>query len=118
MSYNYVKEITEDIKDYIIINNIPLDIEVDELVDEHLWANDEITGNDANYYASEEECKNYIIDNLNLYFEAAVMYDAFPTSGTEKWTEKNPAQTIDCLIRCSLVYECAERAFEELNGDV
>ena len=112
MGYNYLKEMTEDIKNYIITNDIPLNIEVDELVDEHLWANDEITGNGANYYASEEECKKYVIDNLNLFFEIAETFGPFPIK------KENPAQIWDCLIRCSLVYECAERALEELNGDV
>ena len=71
--YNYKEAIVHDIKEYIITNEIEIDLEDDEasnwLYDE-LWDEDSITGNGAFFYDTEEHCSEYICFNLNLAFTA------------------------------------------------
>lgn len=114
--YNYREAMVNDIKDWILSNNIPYYQEnIEDQLNEDLWAESSVTGNGASYYASEERCNNYVSNNLSLYFEAARELCDFPTSHC-KWIYQNPAQHMDSTIRCYLLYECINIAIEQLNS--
>ena len=73
-----------------------------------------MTGNGPYGYAREEQCREYVASNLDLYYEAAREFDDFPT-GEVAWTSRNPGQHMDATIRCYLLGECIEKALEELR---
>ena len=106
--YDYRKAICNDIKQW-------LEDEFFDWLNEELWGKDSVTGNGLDYYDTEEQCQKYIATNLTLYFEAANEFYDFPNSGTP-WIYKNPAQHMDCTIRCYLLGECLRTALEELNN--
>lgn len=120
--YDYRRQITDNIKDWILMNGvIPHALkeewsvgELSEWLNDTLWAHDCITGNGAYGYAREDLCEEYVGTNLGLYFEAASEFEDFPNSGTP-WIYKNPAQHMDATIRCYLFNECIDKALEELN---
>ena len=120
--YDYRKVMTDNIKDWITMNNM---IEYAHKegwsrdffsgwLDEELWDHDAITGNGTYGFAPEDLCEEYVSTNLKLYFEAAREFDDFPTGDTP-WVNNNPAKHMDTTIRCYLLYECIDKALEELN---
>ncbi len=123
--YEYKRHMTDDIKDWILMNGIITHAQneqwsIDELANwlsDELWSHDSITGNGPCGYAIEEKCEEYLKGNLGLYFDAAREFDDWPT-GVTKWTKVNPAQHMDAIIRCYLLYECIYLALEELNYKV
>ena len=122
--YDYRKAMTNDIKDWILMNGILTQAKkeewtYDELYDwlyDELWAHDCITGNGHTGYASEEKCQEYIASNLTTYFEAANEFCDFPNNGTP-WIYKEPARHMDATIRCYLFGECIDTALKELKFD-
>ena len=110
--YDYRAHMIEDIKNYIQVNEI--DWKNEPYLYDMLWEEDEITGNAGGYYASEQECEEYVCHNLDLYFEAAREFDSWP-KGFAEWTWRNPAQVMDCTIRCYLLWQAADHALEELR---
>lgn len=116
--YDYRRAITDDIKDYIRVMGLlpePQETYDDyiERLDEELWDVDEITGNGPFYYASEKECEDYVGHGLSYLVEVLTDWD-LELAKDEKF-HGAPARYLDCLIRCYLLYECIERAVEELG---
>ena len=118
--YNYKEAIVHDIKEYIITNEIEIDLEDDEasnwLYDE-LWGEDSITGNGAFFYDTEEHCSEYICSNLNLAFTACEEFGTNIPLLKIQGKNGSLARYIDCTIRCYLLGECIEQAIEELKND-
>lgn len=121
MKYDYRKAICKDIKTWLENNkeqigwqteNISTDKDMAEWLNEQLWGEDDITGNGLDFYDTEEKCQEYVASNLTLYFEAANEFCDFPNDGTP-WVYKNPAQHMDCTIRCYLLNECIWRVIDE-----
>lgn len=119
--YDYRKVIKNEIIDWIISNTDLMenkeslyDDEISNWIYDEVFAEDSVTGNGPYGYAREEQCREYVASNLDLYFEAAREFDDFPT-GTTPWTVRNPAQHMDATIRCYLLGECIENALEELR---
>ena len=118
--YDYRKAICDDIKQWLENNKNEvsrqrIDRDDDEFFDwlnEELWGEDSVTGNGLDYYDTEEQCQEYVAANLALYFEAANEFCDFPNSGTP-WVYKNPAQHMDCTIRCYLLGECIWKVIEK-----
>ena len=120
--YDYRRQMTDNIKDWILMNGVLPHAQKEEWskdqlaewLDDELWTHDCITGNGAYGFAKEEKCQEYVGTNLGLYFEAAREFDDWPT-GLSSWTTRNPAQHMDATIRCYLLYDCIYQALEELN---
>ena len=77
MNYNYLETMKEDIRDYII-NDSELSIddliynrsELEEKLNEDLWAYDGITGNASGSYTfNSYKAKEYVLDNMDLLEE-------------------------------------------------
>ena len=118
MTYDYRKEMIKDIKDYIWMNDMrpekgmTKDDYIEYLTDE-LWGVDDVTGNGLNFYATEEQCEEYVCHNLTLYFQAADELDEWSHFEGSTWMYKNPAQHMDATIRCYLLSECLNTIFEK-----
>ena len=120
--YDYRREMTDAIKNWILENGVIRQALKDELsvddfrenLNDELWDKDCITGNGAYGFAREDLCQEYVGTNLGLYFEAAREFDDWP-SGDTPWIHRNPAQHMDATIRCYLLYECIDKALDELN---
>ena len=120
--YDYRRKITDNIKDWILENGIIRQALKDELsigelgenLSDELWDKDCITGNGPYGFAREDLCQEYVGTNLGLYFEAANEFDDWPSRDTP-WIHRNPAQHMDATIRCYLLYECIDKALEELD---
>ena len=120
--YDYRKAIINDIKNYIKDN--PQEwaepMIIDDIFDywyDILWAEDEITGNDAYWYDTEEKCSEYLSQNFDLLYQAISEYSADDEINTfiKQYENKSLARYFDCTIRCYLLGECLEKALEELN---
>ena len=116
MQYNYREAVKNDILDYIN-NNIDfkdfndLD-ELEEHLNEELWANDSVTGNaSGSYYCNAYAAEEAICHNLDLLGEAL---DAF---GGLCDILKDGAEAADVTIRCYLLGECIAEALEEIEED-
>lgn len=119
-TYDYREAIVNDIKQCMLDEGEELYPALDESrqdyfdrMDDYLWGEDRVTGNGPNFYDTEEECYKYLCGNLSLYFDAAYEFDSFPHPGSP-WIYKNPAQYMDCTIRCYLLYECLDRVIDEI----
>lgn len=116
--YDYRRAITDDIKDYVKVMGLlpePQETYDDyiERLNEELWDVDEITGNGPFYYASEVDCEEYVGHGLSYLIEVITDWD-LEIAKDAKFHDA-PACYLDCLIRCYLLYECIERAVEELG---
>lgn len=120
--YDYREVIKDELIDWIV-NQTDLmeddrsnlyDDDISNWIYDEVFAEDSITGNGPYGYAREEQCREYVASNLDLYFEAAREFDDFPT-GEVAWTSRNPGQHMDATIRCYLLGECIEKALEELR---
>lgn len=116
--YDYRRAMTNDIKDYIKVTGLlpnPQETYDDyiERLNYELWDVDEVTGNGPFYYASEADCEEYVGHGLSCLIE--VITDLDLEIAKNKNFQGAPARYLDCLIRCYLLYECIERAVEELG---
>ena len=77
MNYNYLESMKEDVKEYII-NDSELSIddlicnrsELEEKLNENLWAYDGVTGNASGSYTfNSYKAKEYVLDNMDLLEE-------------------------------------------------
>ena len=120
--YDYRKAIIADIKEYIKDN--PNAVHVDPMEDDDisnywydvLWDEDCITGNGAWWYASENECEEFLTHNIDLAFEACNEFGVDMKTLFTAASNGNAARYIDCTIRCYLLGECLEQALEEINS--
>lgn len=121
--YDYRAAISNDLREYIKSNNWleeHSDLDLDDMAEtlnDEVWVCDDITGNGGMFYDTEEKCEEYICHNLILFFDIAHELDIDFVHET-KYFSTNPAQYVDCVIRCYLVYECIwEILYEIKNKD-
>lgn len=115
MQYNYLENITEDVKEYIKENyNIMEELDTidrDNLYDE-LWIADSVTGNASGSYTFNTwQAEEYIAHNWDLIEEA---FDAF---GCDAADLGRGAEYIDVTIRCYLLGQAIDAAIEELEEE-
>ena len=123
--YNYREVIKSDIKEWMTYeydgryDDYNFNDMCDRLYDD-LWAENEVTGNDGDWYDSEHRCEEYICHNLDLLFEALEEfgYDG-RTYDTIRLNFKNGtfSRWADVTIRCYLLYECLEQVLKEFGYD-
>jgi len=109
--YDYKDAEVNDILNYISTEINLKEWETNESLYEYLndilWNEDTVTGNQTGY-ATEEECEKWIGENFKLACEA--MYD-FGFS-FKNVPDKNPCTWMDTTIRCYLLSECIEKAIQ------
>ena len=102
MKYNYIEEMKDDIIFFMKDNELDWSDYEDEsdLLDE-LWEEDCITGNGPEGYASEEECREFVGENLDLALEALYEYE---TDFNVIKAHRNEIYSyLDATIRCYLL---------------
>ena len=119
--YDYYIEVANDIECWMDKDGDPFDLsqfedreEAAEFLYDELWAEDAITGNGPDWYASEEECEEFICHNLNLLFDALFEFGELEESLLDNlhkhYKEKNLARWADCTIRCYVLNNAIEGA--------
>lgn len=107
MKYNYLKEIKNDIMEYIKENNINLEeINEEDLLDT-LYLEDSITGNaSGSYTMSTWQAEENLAHNLELLKEACEML------GTE--AELDNPEACDVMIRCYVLPRALDEVIKEM----
>lgn len=111
--YNYRENIKEDIKNYIKenFNNLE-EVDKESLYDD-LFIEDCVTGNASGSYTfSTYQAEEYICHNMDILKEALEEFGYLPIKGTAEG-----AEWCDVTIRCYLLGECLEEAYEELESE-
>ena len=118
MKYDYIKEMLEDVKNYIEENkdNESYDFnnreELESLLYDDLWIDDSVTGNGSGSYTfSTYQAEENISHNMDLLKEACQEFGSDPFELLE-----NPEKA-DVTIRCYLLGQVISMALDEiLNG--
>ena len=116
MIYDYLEAEKNDVLDYIK-ENIDFssfeDIEeLEEELNEELWAEDSVTGNASGSY-TYNRClaEEYIVHNLDLLGEALENF------GCDASSIKKGAEWCDVTIRCYLLSSAISEALKEIEDD-
>lgn len=115
--YNYFKEETEDVRNYIE-NEIDFsefeDLEeLEQYLNDTLWVDDSVTGNASGSYTfNRVQASLYVLDNMDLLEEAAAEFGIDSADiGThflaEDW------EWMDVTIRCYMLSQCIAEALEK-----
>ena len=120
MKYNYLTALEEDIMDWCNYEHFHFsdyeDIEeAHEYLHDELWEDNSITGNGGDWYASTEQCEEYLCGNWNLVIQAIDNFyiDNAIIDDFEKY-KKNFPQFLDCLVRLDLLDVAIENIVEDL----
>ena len=112
--YNYLEQIKEDVINFIEENDIVVTVdnreEIDEQLNDELWNDDDITGNETgSYFRDTDRAAEAIAFNWDLLAEAL---DAF---GYEDINPiKKGVEWCDVLIRCYLLPQAISEVIEEI----
>ena len=111
-NYNYKKAVKDDIKKYIDENiNLADYADTDELqeyLQDTLWAEDSVTGNAfGSYTCNTYEAEENIAHNWDLLQEALEEFGQSDINVLEKG-----AEWADVTIRCYLLFECIAEVLE------
>lgn len=115
MKYDYLKNMTEDVKDYIKENYEGVEeVNKDALYDE-LFIEDSVTGNGSGSYTfNTEAAKEFVYNNEDLLEEAM---QEFCCSSEEIAKHIFDYEWQDVTIRCYLLGQAIEEAIEELEEE-
>lgn len=116
MYYDYYKEVTEDVIDYIDINIDLTEFETRHDLYEYLYdvlfVEDSVTGNaSGSYTMNNRRAWEYVGDNLDL------LGDALDEFGEARYTLLQGAEACDVTIRCYVLAECIDNALDEVMGE-
>lgn len=115
--YNYFKEETEDVRNYIE-NEIDFsefeDLEeLEQYLNDTLWTEDSVTGNASGSYTfNRVQASLYVLDNMDLLEEAAEEFgidsaDIGARFLADDW------EWMDVTIRCYILSQCIAEVLEE-----
>lgn len=111
--YNYLKAVKEDVKNYIIVNNIIINEdnrdEIEEELYDNLFFDDSVTGNGLGSYTfSRWQAEENLCHNWDLLSEALSEFGCNVT-----YLEKG-AEACDVTIRCYLLPQAITGAIDEM----
>ena len=114
--YNYLEAVTADVLDYINENNITVTNEtrdeVEQQLNDDLWACDSVTGNGSGSYTFNRwTAEAYICHNLDLLAEAVEEF------GGSMDVLKDCAEACDVTIRCYLLGQAISAALDEVETE-
>lgn len=117
MTYDYLENIRDDVLNYIEDNINFTDFdnleELEEHLNEVLWAEDSVTGNaSGSYYCNAWSAEEAICHNWDLLAEAL---KEFGQDGTD--VLEQGAEAMDVTIRCYLLGQAIAEALEEIEED-
>ncbi len=114
--YNYMEAMIEDIKEYIK-NEISLSDysdrdELEEHLNETLWAKDSVTGNaSGSYTCNTYKAEEYICHNLDLLAEATQEF------GYDGNVLEKGAEWCDVTIRCYLLGQAITEVLDNMDEE-
>ena len=111
--YNYMQAVTDDVKNYIADNGITVTAdnreEIEEQLNDSLWADDSVTGNASGSYTfCRWRAEEYLCHNLDLLGEACAEFDCTP--------EYDNPEACDVTIRCYLLGSAISAALNEAEA--
>ena len=112
MKYDYMKNLKEDIKEYIRENKEYLEGKSQEELYDIMFLEDSITGNASGSYTfSTWDAEENICHNMDLAIEA---YEVFGYEGIPSGTG---AEAIDVTIRCYLLGNALNDVLDEIEWE-
>lgn len=124
MNYNYLETMKEDIRDYII-NDSELSIddliynrsELEEKLNEDLWAYDGITGNASGSYTfNSYKAKEYVLDNMDLLEEMCNEFCVDAETIGKKFLD-GAWEWMDVSIRCYLLGQAISEVLDDIEEE-
>lgn len=121
--YNYLENVTADAKQAILENmndwNFTDREDLEEIANDNLWADDNVTGNGSGSYTfNREAAKEYVTrsdDGMDTLRDAVREFDceheAFSAFLEEDW------EYLDVTIRCYLLGQAISAAIDELEEE-
>ena len=115
--YNYLEAVTADVIDYISENNITVTTEnrdeVEQQLNDDLWAVDSVTGNASGSYTfSTWQAEENLCHNLDLLAEAC---EEFGSDVAKLFNDG--AEVCDVTIRCYLLGQAISAALDEVETE-
>ena len=112
--YNYLEQIKEDVRNFIEENNITVDNdnreEIEEQLNDELWNDDTITGNETgSYFCNTDRAAEALAFNWDLLKEAL---DNF---GYEDNPIEEGEECCDVIIRCYLLPQAIAEVLDEMT---
>lgn len=116
--YDYLQEVTEDVKQYILDEvdaSQYADREaLEEALNDDLWTADSVTGNaSGSYYCNSWRAEEALSHNWDLLAEAL---EEFGEDGTD--ILKKGAEAMDVTIRCYLLGQAIGAALDDLEEEL
>lgn len=118
-NYNYYEAVKEDVMEYIN-NNINLadyedKDELEQFLNDELFAEDSVTGNASGSYTfNRYEAQENVIDNIDLLQEACEEF-ATDAETVGNWLLDEEWETMDVTIRCYMLGGAISEALEEIE---
>ena len=111
--YNYMEAVTNDVLDYIAQNDITVNSdnrkEIEDSLNESLWADDSVTGNASGSYTfCRWTAQENLCHNLDLLGEACAEFGCTP--------EYDNPEACDVTIRCYLLGSAISAALNEAEA--
>ena len=117
--YNYLEEMEMSIEEWI---GYEIDLEeyegrrdeLEEKLNDDLWANDCITGNGSGSYTfCSATAKEYVLENVDLLREAYTEFDCKETLGDDFCNEE--WEKMDVTIRCYLLGQAINNTLDKMG---
>ena len=124
MNYNYLESMKEDVKEYII-NDSELSIddliynrsELEEKLNEDLWAYDGVTGNASGSYTfNSYKAKEYVLDNMDLLEEMCNEFCVDAETIGKKFLD-GAWEWMDVSIRCYLLGQAISEVLDDIENE-
>ena len=124
MNYNYLESMKEDVKEYII-NNSELSIddliynrsELEEKLNEDLWAYDGVTGNASGSYTfNSYKAKEYVLDNMDLLEKMCNEFCVDAETIGKKFLDC-AWEWMDVSIRCYLLGQAISEVLDDIEEE-
>lgn len=124
MNYNYLESMKEDVKEYII-NDSELSIddliynrsELEEKLNEDLWAYDDVTGNASGSYTfNSYKAKEYVLDNMDLLEEMCNEFCVDAETIGKKFLD-GAWEWMDVSIRCYLLGQAISEVLDDIEEE-
>ena len=115
--YNYLEAVTNDVKDYICRNIDFADYddmdELEQQLNDELWADDSVTGNGSGSYTfNRVKAEEYLAGNWD---ELADALEEFGDSGVDAF--RNGAEWCDVTLRCYYLGQAISAALEDFEDE-
>lgn len=124
MNYNYLENMKEDIKEYIL-NDSELSIddliynrsELEEKLNDDLWAYDGVTGNASGSYTFYRyKAREYVLDNMDLLEKMCNEFCVDAETIGKKFLD-GAWEWMDVSIRCYLLGQAISEVLDDIENE-